>query len=187
MAQIEYRAATTGDVDLDKRTIELRAVPYGEEIDVMYQGRMLRERVEPGAARDIDPKSQHITLNRDHSHKRVTGRIVEMRDDAAGPIAIARVSRTPLGDETLELSRDGVLRASVAMAVAKSGMEIKAGLRRIFRIASIDHIALLPNAAYSGAEVLAVRSADLPLDVATPNLDLVLSLDGIYDLIRGRN
>jgi hypothetical protein len=68
-------------------------------------------------------------------------------------------------------------------------MEIRNGLRRIFRIAELDHIALLPNAAYRGAKVLAVRSADeLEDDEAPqPNLQSVLSIDGMADLLRGRS
>jgi hypothetical protein len=61
------------------------------------------------------------------------------------------------------------------------------GLRRIFRIDVLDHVALLPNPAYAGAEVLDVREASPVEDVAMPNLEEVLALDGIYDLIRGRS
>jgi phage head maturation protease len=80
-----------------------------------------------------------------------------------------------------------VLGASVAMAVARAGMEVRNGLRRIFRIDVLDHVALLPNPAYAGAEVLDVREASVPLEVAFPNLESVLSIDGMYDLIEGRS
>ena len=102
-------------------------------------------------------------------------------------MGVTKISNTPLGDETLALADDRVLGASVAMMVARSGMEIRNGLRRIFRIDVLDHVALLPNPAYAGAEVLDVRVAEQAPDVAMPNLEEVLSIDGMYDLMRGRS
>jgi HK97 family phage prohead protease len=184
---IEYRAAATSAVDFEKRTIEVIAMPYGEEAEVEHNGKMLREVFERGAFRDIDPGVAHITANRDHSYERTVGKIVELREGDSQAVAMAKISNTPLGDETLELSRDGVLGASIAFAAQRSGMEIRNGLRRVFRVALLDHIAFLPNHAYKGARVLAVRSADpLDEDEPKPNLESVLSIDGIADLMRGR-
>ena len=185
--QIEFRKAQTGAVDFAQRTIEVRVIPYDEEIDVEFQGKHLRERVDPGAFKNIDPKSTRITVNRDHDYGRTIGRLVELREEPSGAVGVTKISNTPLGDETLQLAEDRVLGASVAMGVSRTGMEIRNGLRRIFRIDVLDHLALLPNPAYAGAEVLDVREAAPPVEVAMPNLEEVLSLDGIYDLIRGRS
>jgi HK97 family phage prohead protease len=185
---IEFRKAHTGAVDFAERTIEVRVIPYDEEIDVEFQGKPIRERVDPGSFKNIDPKSTRITVNRDHDYGRTVGRIVELREEPTGAVGVTKISNTALGDETLQLADDRVLGASVGMMVARSGMEIANGLRRIFRIDFLDHVALLPNPAYAGAEVLDVREAALPVsDVAMPNLEEVLSIDGIYDLIRGRS
>jgi HK97 family phage prohead protease len=185
---VEYRAATTGGVDFRERTIEVRAIPYNEEADVEFQGKVIREVIEPGAFRDVDPAKSHITVNREHNYERTVGKVVDLRDDAAGPVALAHISATPLGDETLRLAADGVLKSSVGMYVARSGMEFRDGLRRIFR-AGLEHIALLPNAAYAGAAVLGVRNepeAPPVAELATPNLEEVLALAGMSDLIRGQ-
>lgn len=185
---IEYRNAATGAVDFEERTIEVIAVPYGQEIDVEVQGKQMREVMEPGVLRDIDPSKSHITVNRDHSYERTVGKIIELRhDDPRGAIAVTKISSTSLGDETLQLAHDGILRASVAAAINRSGMEIRNGLRRVFRIAMLDHVAMLPNAAYKGATVLAVRSAPEVSDVEMPNLESVLAIAGMSDLIRGRS
>lgn len=185
--QIEFRKAQTGAVDFAERTIEVRVIPYDEEIEVEFQGKPLRERVDPGAFRNIDPQAKRITVNRDHDYGRTIGRLIELRDEPHGAVGITKISNTPLGDETLQLADDRILGASVAMAVSRAGMEIRNGLRRIFRIDVLDHVALLPNPAYAGAEVLDVRESQPAPEVAMPNLEEVLSIDGIYDLIRGRS
>lgn len=185
--QVEFRKAQTGAVDFAQRTIEVRVVPYNQEADVAFQGKMIREQVEPGAFRNIDPNATRITVNRDHQYERTVGLLTDLRDEPSGAVGVAKISDTPLGDETLQLAHDQVLGASVGMMVAPSGMEMRNGLRRIFHVAALDHVALLPNPAYPGAEVLAVREAPPPVDVVMPNLEEVLSIDGIYDLIRGRS
>jgi HK97 family phage prohead protease len=183
---IEFRKAQTGAVDFAQRTIEVRVIPYDEEIDVEFQGKPMRERVDPGSFDNIDPSSTRITVNRDHDYGRTVGRIVELREEPTGAVGVTKISNTLLGDETLQLADDRVLGASVGMMVARSGMEIRNGLRRIFRIDVLDHVALLPNPAYAGAEVLDVREASPVADVAMPNLEELLSIDGMYDLLRGR-
>lgn len=184
---IEFRRAQTGAVDFAERTIEVRVMPYGEEISVEFQGKPIRERVEPGSFKRIDPASARITVNRDHDYTRTVGRLAELRDEDTGAEGVMKISNTPLGDETLQLAQDRVLGASVAMAVARSGMEVRNGLRRIFRVDVLDHVALLPNPAYAGAEVLDVREASPLSAVEFPNLESVLSIDGMYDLIEGRS
>jgi HK97 family phage prohead protease len=184
---IEYRAARTGAVDFDERTIEVIAAPYGEEIEVESNGKIMREVFEPGAFNDIDPAISQISVNRDHSYERTIGKIIDLADDPRGAVALAKISNTPLGDETLRLADDGILRASVGAGVNRSGMEIVNGLRRIFRVALLDHIALLPNAAYKGAKVLAVRSSVETEDLEMPNLESVLAIAGMVDLLRGRS
>ena len=184
---IEFRQARTGAVDFADRTIEVRVLPYNEEVEVEDRGKLIRERVEPGALKGIDPKSTRITVNRDHDYGRTVGKVSDIREEPSGAVGVMKISNTPLGDETLQLADDRVLGASVGMYVSRSGMEIRNGLRRIFRIDVLDHVALLPNPAYAGTEVLDVREAVAPVeDVAMPNLEEVLSIDGIYDLIRGR-
>jgi HK97 family phage prohead protease len=157
---IEHRLATVSDVDLDRREITLIAIPYNEHTFVEYRGKIIEEVVEPGAFNGIEKTSNHVTANRDHDYKRTVGKAVGYDTaDSRGLVATLKVSRTALGDEALELARDGVLKASVGMLVKRSDQTIKNGLRTIHK-AFLDHIALVPSPAYAGAEVLAVRERD---------------------------
>lgn len=181
---IEFRTAQIASVDFEERVIELIAAPYNEETDGVVRGpdgKLLRELIEAGAFEGIETRNDHVTVNRDHDYGRTVGKAIEYRhDDPRGLIARLKVSNTPLGDETLQLAADGVLKASVGMAVRRHDQSIRNGLRRIKR-AFLDHIALVPNPAYRGASVLAVRQSETETraqadEAATPNLDAIIAL-----------
>jgi HK97 family phage prohead protease len=177
---VELRAAQVveGGVDFTERTIELIFVPYDEETVVPWKDGIIRESVAPGAFAGIETRNDHVTANRDHDYTRTVGKVFDYRhDDPRGPIGKIRVSQTPLGDETLQLAADGVLKASVGMVVRRSDQVVRDGLRRIKR-AFLDHIALVPNPAYQGAAVLSVRNGSSAHveEKPTPNLDAILAL-----------
>lgn len=159
---IEFRSASivTDTVDFAERTIEIIVVPYEQETAgpvLGPDGRLRPELVERGAFDGIERSGADVTVNRDHDHTRTVGKVVEYRtDDPEGFVAKIFVSKTPLGDETLQLAADRVLKASVGQLVRRSDQVVRNGVRRIRR-AFVDHIALLPNPAYTGAKVLAVR------------------------------
>lgn len=178
---VEYRSADVHSVDFEQREITLIAVPYNERAVVEYRGKVIEEEFEPGAFDGIEASASHVTANRDHDYARTVGKATAYDTaDTRGLVTTLKVSKTPLGDETLELASDGVLKASVGFLVKRSDQIIRNGVRTIKR-AYLDHIALVPNPAYKGASVLAVRQAqatdpeveDAP---ATPNLDAVLAL-----------
>lgn len=179
---VEHRAAEVANVDTEERIITFIAVPYGQETIVADRdGSPIGEVVERGAFKGIETRSPDnpITINREHDYRRTVGKAVAFdTDDERGLIVDAHISRTPLGDETLQLAKDGVLRASVGMAFRRADAPVRNGLRTIKR-AFLDHIALLPNPAYAGATVLAVREQDQQAGrTATPNLDAVLAMLG---------
>src|SRR5215216_4718468 len=138
---------------------------------------MVVETVAPGAFDGIETRDEHVSANRDHNYERTFGKVLSYRDDPAGLIANIYVSDTPLGNETLRLAADGVLKPSIGMLVRRSDQLLKKGSRRIKR-AFLDHMSLVPNPAYRGAGVLAVRQEQgspvedegTPL-APTPNLD----------------
>lgn len=184
---VEIRSATLTGVDFDERIIEVLAVPYNEEAAVAYAGQMLVETVAPGAFDGIETRGDHVSANRDHNYERTFGKVVSYRtDDPAGLRATIYVSDTELGNETLRLAADGVLKPSIGMLVRRSDQVLKKGSRRVKR-AFLDHVSLLPNPAYRGAGVLAVRQEQrLPAEqqaplAPTPNLDKVLQLLGMTD------
>lgn len=182
-APVEFRSALVADVHDFERIIDLVVVPYNQETVVEYpvgSGKLVTEEVLRGAFDGLDGRPGRVSVNRDHSYERTVGAARSFqtsRED--GLIGSVKISATSLGDETLELAKDGVLSASVGMAVKRSDQRWSAGntKRQIVR-AFLDHIALLPNPSYVGAEVLAVRGRDetgeLWTPPATPHLDEVL-------------
>jgi HK97 family phage prohead protease len=184
---VEVRSATLTNVDFEERIIQVVAVPYDQEAVVPYAGQMVVESVAPGAFAGIETREEHVSVNRDHQYERTFGKVVSYQDDPTGLIANIYVSDTPLGGETLRLAADGVLKASVGMLVRRSDQVVKKGFRRIKR-AFLDHVSLVPNPAYRGAGVLAVRQEQgLPAEdegappAPTPNLDKVMALLGMLD------
>lgn len=177
---VEHRAAQVADVDFAERVITFIAVPYEQETVVPGpDGAPIRELVEASAFKGVRGDDNPVTINREHDYGRTVGKAIRFdTSDDRGLIVDAQISRTPLGDETLQLAADGVLRASVGMMFRRSDAPIRSNLRRIKR-ALLDHIALLPNPAYAGAAVLSVKAETKSEQPAsTPNLDAVLELLG---------
>lgn len=186
-APVEFRHAAEFEVRHAERIIELVAVPYDAETVVEYppgSGRLVRESVSrnafAGVERRVGRRGNAVRANRDHDINRPCGIAISLRPSATqGLVAELKMSRTPLGDETLELADDGVLGASVGMAVLPSDQVwTENRSRRVIARAFLDHIAMCANPAYEGAEVIAVRTRDDVAAVvarvaATPNLDIV--------------
>lgn len=176
---VEIRSATVQAVDFAERTIDLLLIPYGQVTGpVEHRGKLVNEIIEPGAFDGIETRGDHVTANRDHDYGRTFGRVVEYRHDPAGLIARIKASATLLGDETLQLADDGVLKGSAGMVVRRRDEVIRDGLRRVKR-AFLDHAALVPNPQYRGTDVLAVRQGQQVTEVVaspTPNLDAILAL-----------
>jgi hypothetical protein len=97
----------------DGRTLHGPVLPWGIEARVVDAGRLVTETFERGALAGTDPGRVPFTA----THPRDAGTLpigvtveLEERDDAAW--GAWRVSKTALGDEVLELARDGVPSAS---------------------------------------------------------------------------
>jgi len=174
--EIEFRAATQVGVSYPKRQIELVVMPYETEAQVIHRGRMIREIVSRGAFEGIDATRRRIAVNRNHVRDNVVGKAIRFhpsRED--GLVAELQIARTDQGDETLALADEGLLDASAGFGVPDGGESWpERGLRRLSRL-WLDHIAMTPDPAYTGTNVLAVRShEDEPaVTVARPNLDVV--------------
>ena len=184
---VEIRSATLTNVDFEERVIQVIAVPYGEQAAVQYGGQMILETVAPGAFDGIETRGDGVSANRDHDYARTFGKVLSYQDDPVGLIANIYASDTPLGNETLRLAADGVLKGSIGMRVRRSDQVLTRSSRRIKR-AFIDHMSLVPNPAYEGAGVLAVRQEQgLPVEDGSaplaprPNLDKVMALLGMLD------
>ncbi len=166
--ELEFRTAQQIGVSFPKRTVELIVMPYETETLVEYRGRMIREIVARGAFDGINNRPQRVTANRDHDETRICGKAVAFHPSRnEGLVAEIRMSKTPLGEETLELCNDGILDASAGFLPLTDGktgalMETWTGKeqRRLEKV-WLGHVALTPNPAYQDAKVLAVRSEGL--------------------------
>lgn len=201
LVEIEVRSAELVDVSFPKRTIELVVMPYEAEALVEYHGRMITEVCSKGAYDGVEARTGRIKVNRDHDRLRVCGRSTSFHTSREeGLVAECRISNTREGTDTLELCADGVLDASAGFGLMRRdgrtgpvipGAEVwETRSRRRLNHLYLDHIALVPDPAYEGAGVLAVRERDENIAVAaTPNLErlqlrelqeLYAAIDSVY-------
>jgi uncharacterized protein len=148
--------------DGDGRTLHGPLLPWGVEARVVDRGRLVVETFARGALAATDPARVPLTA----THPRDAGTLpigvtVELRDEADALHGAWRVSRTALGDEVLELARDGVpLGLSVGFAEIPGGSRWSADRARVTRTrATLDHVAVVRVPAYAGAGVVGVRDA----------------------------
>ena len=149
----------------DSRTLVGPLLPWGVPARVVDQGRLITETFKRGALAGTDPGRVPFTA----THPRDNGTLpigvtveLEERDDAAW--GAWRVSKTALGDEVLELARDGVpLGLSVGFHEVPGGNCWSPDRSRVTRTrAALDHVAVVRVPAYEGAGVAGVRGAALP-------------------------
>lgn len=181
MGELEYRTTTAVEVRHAERIIDLIAAPYGEAAQVFLRrvGKWVGERFAPTAFVGV---AGDVFVNRAHDTERPIGRVVKFHpNDPRGLRTELRISKTSEGNDVLELADDGLLSASVGFTVPDGGEQWNADRteRTIVR-ARLAHIALTGDPAYTGAKVLAVRSAvgavepvDVSPPVATPILDRI--------------
>lgn len=147
----------------DGRTLVGPVLPWGIAARVLDRGRLVEETFERGALAGTDPARVPLTA----THPRDAGTLpigvtveLEERDDAAW--GAWHVSKTALGDEVLELARDGVpLGLSVGFAEVAGGSRWSPDRRRVTRTrALLDHVAVVRVPAYAGAGVAAMRAQE---------------------------
>jgi phage head maturation protease len=193
---LEYRASRIGEVNYPKRLIELVVMPYESETsDASYRGRRITEIVSRGAFDGVEQRTSQIKVNRGHVIDRIVGRTVALHPSRQeGLVAELRISRTELGEETLVLADDGLLDASAGFTLLRKNgrtgpvvdrAEVwESRDRRRLNHLFLDHVAMVPDPAYDGAKVLAVRSTrpEPVAVVSMPNRDR-LELDQLEERI----
>ena len=177
--EVRNTSEVTG-VDVKQRILEVIAVPYGQEAPVEYRGEMWLESFDRGAFDGIETRTNPVMVNREHRKGDTVGKVLTWWPERTeGLVAEVRVARTPRGDETLALAADGMIRASIGFGVRLRDQVLeRSSMKRRIRKAFVDHLGLVEDPAYTGAEVLGVRgsdfdtlAADLPPIVARPELD----------------
>lgn len=132
--------------DSEQRTVEGVAVPFNETIDI---GGGWSERFEKGA---VDTNAD-VKLFRDH--KEIIGKVTEMEESDDGLLIRAKISDTSLGNETLELVKDGAIRSfSVGFIPVVDEKKDKTIIRKKV---DLKEVSLVAFPAYDNAAVLAVR------------------------------
>jgi HK97 family phage prohead protease len=177
---VEVRSSTITDVDARQRLIDLIAVPWNEEGEVMWRGEPYREVFVRGAFDGIEDHAGRVPVNHEHVRGKTIGKVVNFTNGDPGLLSRVKVARTPLGEEMLNLAEDDMVSASVGFRLGKPSdaqVNPRTRLRRIVR-AFIDHLALTESPVYAGARVLAVRAEPSGLEVVqqeplppTPALD----------------
>jgi phage head maturation protease len=183
---VEMRSAIVGDVDSEKRLIDVIAVPYEQEAVVEYKGELWRESFDRGSFTGIETRNRlnPVKAYRDHGPNGKSGLVGKAialhpdRDEGLG--ASVKIAETTLGNDVMQLARMGVLGVSVGFAVRNSFQDQvldKITLRRRIKRAFLDHIAFPDEGAYAGAQITAVRKrAEMqPPQIETPRIDEVVA------------
>lgn len=141
----------------DGRTVSGIAVPYNTPQRINAH---LMEGFLPGSFARQAAAPSRVPLARDHLPLggKPIGKVTLMREDAAGLYVEARVSNTPLGNDTLELLNDGVLSNwSIGFREGQNQMR---GATTWRKTATMTELAIVNRGAYGdAASVLAVREA----------------------------
>jgi uncharacterized protein len=151
--------------DGDGRTLEGPVLPWGVEAKVLDRGRLVVESFERGALAGVDPARVPLTATHPRDNQTLPiGVTLELRDQADALHGSWHVSKTALGDEVLELARDGVpLGLSVGFLEVPGGSRWSPDRQRVTRTrAQLDHIAVVRVPAYVGALVAGVRGYRMP-------------------------
>jgi HK97 family phage prohead protease len=148
----------------DGRTLVGALLPWGVEARVLDRGRLVVESFERGAFAGNDPARVPLTARHPTDAQQLPiGCTTELEERADAAWGAWHVSKTALGDEVLELARDGVpLGLSVGFVELPGGSRWLGRGRVVRTRAQLDHIAVVRVAAYAGAGVAGVRAADGP-------------------------
>lgn len=173
------RAELPEAVSFKDRTIDVVAMPWNVETDIVWRGQVWREVFTRGAFNDAIEGKVRIPVNREHDHKDTVGRVTRMVDHDHGLLASVKIAKTPRGDETLVLADEGILGASVGYFLDKMSdvvLNRRAMLRTVQR-AFMEHLAMTEIPSFKGADIIAVHDQFTPHPAAglqplvTPALD----------------
>lgn len=182
---IEVRAATAevADVDMKQRIITVIAVPYEQPASILYRGEQWKEKFTRGAFDGIENRNGRVRVNREHRKGDTVGKAVTFHPSREeGLVSEIRIAKTLRGDDTLALAQDDCLSSSIGFSTFPSWQVLdRKSMERRINKAWLDHIALVEDPAYTGADVLDVRDAVAALtsderpSLATPVLDDFMS------------
>lgn len=142
----------------DGRTIYGIAVPYNAPTRIDDQ---LVEQFERGAFNHQLGAAHRVKFAREHVLLGgvLIGAASAMRDDASGLYVELRASKTPVGDETLELVRDGALNQLSIMFRERQNRNLAGGITARVK-ADLHEVAVVMEGAYGElASAVGIRAA----------------------------
>jgi HK97 family phage prohead protease len=143
---MENRSFEIRETNTEAREVIGRAVPYNETIDI---GGGDKEQFVRGSV-DLD---SHVKLFRDHTE--IIGKVNLMEEREDGLWIKAKISNTKLGDETLELVKDGAIRSfSVGFIPVENEKKDRTIIRKKV---NLKEVSLVAFPAYENASVTEVR------------------------------
>lgn len=191
---VEHRSSTLQDIDTRQRLIDIIAVPYDQETDVVWRGDVWHESFDRKAFDGIESHVGRVQVNREHVKGDTVGKVVAADPSHKdGLFARVKIYKTPRGNETLTLAEEGGTFPSIGWRLNRLSDQLtdrRTMSRRVLR-AFWDHQAFVEDPAYEGAGVLAVRAGQSGLVVAekplqpTPALDEALA-DPLFAEIAAR-
>jgi HK97 family phage prohead protease len=175
-----YRAFTP-DLEVrsdgDGRTIRGIAVPYAKPVRIDAR---LVEQFGRGAANHQIRAAHRIMFAREHIDLGGTliGATRMLRDDAAGLYGEWRASKTPAGDETVELVRDGALRHLSVGFRERRNRNLPGGIVERVKVDLVE-VAVTREGAYGDlASISGVRSAGVTDEWGPDVDDVAATTDG---------
>lgn len=161
----------------DGRTICGIAVPYQQP---QYIDSRLTEQFARGAFNAQLRAAHRVPFMRDHGPHggKLIGVATNLRDDAAGLYGEWRVSRTPLGDETLELVKDGAL-SELSIGFREGQNRTLSGGVIERATATLTEVAIVMAGAYGPAAAVASVRAQSTVDRAQQAAQILAGLPAL--------
>lgn len=167
-------------VDLDERTFSGYASAFEEDQvgDIIHQGAFLKSINEAFPAGRIKVLWQH---------SEPLGMPIKMREDSYGLYVKGKVSKTRLGDEALELMRDGVIdRMSIGFMIPQGKSDYDEDGKRHIREVKLMEFSPVTFPANEAAIITGVKNIEQALELGAKVLDypaLIKRLDNLRALL----
>lgn len=178
--ELKNYAIDDNEVDLDERTFAGYASAFEEDSvgDIIHQGAFVKSITEAFPAGRIKVLWQH---------SEPLGMPVEMREDSYGLFVKGKVSKTRLGDEALELMRDGVIdRMSIGFMIPQGKSDYDEDGKRHIREVKLMEFSPVTFPANEAAIITGVKNIEQALELGAKVLDypaLLKRLDNLKALI----
>jgi len=159
------------------RTVDVRIIPYGEQIEHndglgdVPRGEMYREEWAPGVFAHQEKAAHRIFANAEHEQGigGVVGHGVTLREGPDGFYGSFKLHDNTDGNKALMLIKEGVFDGVSLEAIPVKSEKTREGVVRRIK-AHLQAVAFTRFAAYSGAQVLAVREQQANHEVEVEEL-----------------